>query len=72
MKKARSSNSARYGRLAEEAAAEKYGLDLKGHHASWKDGIRQNGDPVEIKAAIRKRRTDPRDGLESSRIHTGS
>lgn len=51
----RSSNSARYGRLAEQRAAEKYGLDLEGHHASWKDGIRQNGDPVEIKAAIRKR-----------------
>lgn len=51
----RSSNSAHYGRLVEEAAADRYGIEIEGQHKSWCDGIRSNGDPVEIKGAIRRR-----------------
>lgn len=51
----RSKNAAHYGRLAEEAAAERYDLDLDGNHSSWHDALDPAGDPFEIKAAMRKR-----------------
>ncbi|ELZ03928.1 hypothetical protein C482_03634, partial [Natrialba chahannaoensis JCM 10990] len=44
----------RYGRLAEEAAQRRYGLDAD--HGSWHDARTSDGRPVEVKAAMLNRR----------------
>ena len=51
----RSKKAARYGRLAEEAAADRYGLELAGQHSSWQDAATSDGRPIEIKAAMLNR-----------------
>jgi hypothetical protein len=51
----RSRKAAHYGRLAEERAADRYGLRLDGVHASWKDAETDDGRPVEVKAAMLNR-----------------
>jgi hypothetical protein len=53
MSRSRSSNAARYGALAERAAAERYALELE--HTSWYDARDRNGRPVEIKSAMLNR-----------------
>jgi len=49
----KSSNAARFGALAERKARERYGLE--GTHTSWHDARRDDGTPVEIKAAMLNR-----------------
>ncbi|PSQ19586.1 hypothetical protein BRD00_01610 [Halobacteriales archaeon QS_8_69_26] len=46
-------NSSRYGKLAEQEAASRYGFDVV--HNEWRDGCHQNGTPVQVKAAQEKR-----------------
>jgi hypothetical protein len=53
MTQSRSSNASHYGSLAEKKMAEKYGFDLD--RSSNRDGC-LDGDPVEVKATMRKRR----------------
>lgn len=57
----RSQQASRYGRLAEEKAAEKYGLELDHRPV---DGVRvdardQDGNPWEVKAAMANRSDGP-------------
>jgi hypothetical protein len=49
----RSKKAARYGRLAEEAARSRYGLESE--HTSWYDATTSDGRPVETKAAMLNR-----------------
>ena len=51
----RSSNTSRYGSLAERKAAEKWGLRLDGAHTAWCDAVDRDGTPWEIKAAMIER-----------------
>jgi hypothetical protein len=46
-----SKKAARVGALAEQAAADRYGLTIEGEHTAWCDGRMRDGTPVEIKAA---------------------
>jgi hypothetical protein len=49
----RSQQAARFGRLAEEAACRRYGLDPE--HTSWYDARDSDGRPWDVKAAMLSR-----------------
>jgi hypothetical protein len=49
----RSQQAARYGRLAEEAARQRYGLEAE--HTSWYDARDSDGRPWDVKAAMLSR-----------------
>ena len=51
----RSQNAARYGALAEQRAAERYGLELE--HDDWHDARGPRGRPWDVKAAMASRRS---------------
>jgi len=49
----RSQNAARFGALAERAARDHYGLDVR--HTSWCDAVDSEGRPWDVKAAMLSR-----------------
>lgn len=49
----KSHQAARYGSLAESFAAERYGLELD--HSAYHDAIDQDGNPWDVKAAMKSR-----------------
>ncbi len=51
----RSSNASRYGSLAEQRAADRYGLKREGVHGYAVDAVAPDGTPWEIKAAMATR-----------------
>lgn len=54
MSGSRSTQSARYGALAERFAFKRYGLEPSRN--SWRDGLDDDGDPWDVKAAMLTRR----------------